>query len=287
MHYTKPFKILIAGCSFSAGIKDNWYAWSCLTEDYLVEKLGRENVKFSNMAQSSAGQTMISNSVINHILNNDTDLVLVQWSAFSRVFGKNDDEALLNMINHFTGATDKSALNLFGTEYSSGTFFDTLSEDMIRTSLIRILLTQLFLNNKKIDYKMWFGWQQLYPEQLNTNNNIKLLTKEVTKDKNLLLFKHSDSYDYECANYLKCGRSTYKSTLEKLFGKKSEDYFWPGSNYGGMTEYIRENLNKNKYNRQDGMEDDQHPSSEGHKVFFEGVIKPILDEKIKEWKAKQ
>lgn len=283
----QQFRILITGCSFSAGVKDNWYAWSCLVEDYLVEQLGRENIQFINLAQSSAGQTTISNNVIDYILNNDVDLVLVQWSAFSRVFGKNDEEALLNMVNHFTNAKDKSNLNLFGTEYSSGTFFDTLSDDMIRNSLTKIMLVQLLLQKKNIDYKMWFGWQQIYPEQINTNQTLINLLSEIEKDTNLLLFKHNDSYDYECANYLKCGRSTYKSTLEKLFGKKNDDYFWPESNYGGMTEYIRENLDKNKYNRQPGMEDDQHPSSDGHMVFFKGVIKPILDKKIQEWKIKK
>lgn len=55
-----------------------------------------------------------------------------------------------------------------------------------------------------------------------------------------------------------------------------------------MTEYIRENLEEGKYNRKDpNVIDDQHPSSLAHKVFFEGVIKPILDEKIKSWKEKK
>ena len=51
---------------------------------------------------------------------------------------------------------------------------------------------------------------------------------------------------------------------------------------------IRENLKEGKYNRADSkVLDDPHPSSLGHSIFFEGVIKPILDEKIKMWKEKQ
>jgi hypothetical protein len=284
------FNVLIAGCSFSDAYRDApWYSWSLLAEDYLKEKLGN-SCKVTQTAKSSAGQTKIADIIFSKILTNDIkyDLVLIQWSAFSRVFGKTEREALFNMYTHFIDKDDRYLINLYGTEYTAGDFLDFVEDDIIKQSLMKILLTKYFLNDKKIDYKMWFGWQQIYPEQINQNKVLIKLLDELINDENFMFFKHEDKYDYELPNYLKCGKGTYQSTLKKMFNIPTKDFFWPGSEFGGMTEYIRENLETGKYNRAEpNVTDDQHPSSLGHKTFFEGVIKPMLDEKIKVWKESQ
>jgi hypothetical protein len=284
------FNVLIAGCSFSEAYVNNpWYSWSLLAEDYLKEKLGN-NYKITQSAKSSAGQTKITDTIFSNVLINNIeyDLVLIQWSAFSRVFGKTERDALFNMYKHFIAGEDKYLINLYGTEYTAGEFLDFVEDDIIKQSLMKILLTKYFLKDKNIDYKMWFGWQQIYPEQINQNKVLVKLLEELINDENFIFFKHDDKYDYELPNYLKCGKGTYQSALKKMFNTPTKDFFWPGSEFGGMTEYIRENLEEGKYNRKDpNVIDDQHPSSLAHKVFFEGFIKPILDEKIKSWKEKK
>jgi hypothetical protein len=285
MNNSNTFNVLIAGCSFSVPEKTNWYSWTVLLENYLKKQL-KDEYSLNILARSSAGQTKISDLVIEATLNdtNKYDLVLIQWSAFSRVFGKTEREALFNLYNHFIDIDDRYLVNLYGTEYTSGDFLDFVEDDIVKQSLLKIVLTQLLLQKKGIDYKMWFGWQQIYKEQINCNPNLSKILDEMESDKNLLFFKHKDAYDYELPNYLNCGKGTYQNALKKLFGHPTKDFYWPGSNYGGMTEYIRENLKNGKYVNK---KNDQHPSSEGHKVFFEGVIKPILDEKIKVWKLEK
>ena len=281
------FNVLIAGCSFSEAYRSGtWYAWSLLADDYLKKQLGN-NYQITQSAKSSAGQTKITDTIFSNILTNDIkyDLVLIQWSAFSRVFGKTERDALFNMYNHFKNGEDRYLINLYGTEYTAGDFLDFVEDDIIKQSLMKILLTKYFLKDKNIDYKMWFGWQQIYPVQIQQNKVLIKLLDELTNDENFMFFKHTDKYDYELPNYLKCGKGTYQSTLQKMLNIPTKDFFWPGSEFGGMTEYIRENLEEGKYNRADpDVTDDQHPSSLGHKVFFEGIIKPILDKKIKECK---
>ena len=76
-------KLLIAGCSFSQSQRDTnnklWSPWSdMINGDFVQEEV--------NVAQSSYGQGMIAQSIINacEVHNYKPDLAIVQWSAVQR-----------------------------------------------------------------------------------------------------------------------------------------------------------------------------------------------------------
>jgi hypothetical protein len=265
-------KILIIGCSFSETFDGvlkypTWVYW-------LSHYLKNENVDIINLSKSGNGNKKISTDVINYLKYNKVDLVLVQWSAFTRVFGNN-----LQYNNDFLHLI-KGSKEYYNIDWEYGDeYFNLLDEKYIVNSLESILETIQFLNNNNINYKMWFGWQQIYPEQINYLN-LNHLIEPIKSDPNFLLFYQKEMYDYELENYGLFSKSNYLDTLHKLFGIDKKKYYYPETEWGGMTEYIRMNLEANKYR----SNTDAHPSELGSKIFFEGVIKllfPSINENIK------
>ena len=248
-------KILIVGCSFSEDINlDNVTSWSYLLRNHLKN----ENIEIINLSKSGQGNGIISDVVVEYVNTHDVDLVLIQWSAFTRIF-KNK-------------RLPKEWYKYKNLEWSEdGNNMDILSKEAIEHSLIKINQTIDCLSSKNIKYKMWFGWQQVYPEQIKEYGLDDLLVK-IENDSNFLLFSQTTIYDYELENYGLFSKSNYILTLLKYIGYKKEDYLHPATKWGGMTEYIRMNLNTDKYINKYDM----HPSTMAHFTFFNNIIKPLF-----------
>jgi len=60
----------------------------------------------------------------------------------------------------------------------------------------------------------------------------------------------------------------YKHIFDKIYN----DNFWRFNNHGGMNEYIISKLGK----EQALVPMDYHPSTKGHKLFYEDIIKPLI-----------
>ena len=249
-------KILIVGCSFSEDINlDNVTSWSYRLRDYLKSS----DYEVTNLSESGQGNGVISDLVIDYVSNNQIDLVLIQWSAFTRIFKIVPTSKHWNKYKNLdweSGDVDKLDLLTFESTYNS---------------LNAIINIQEFLNKNNIKYKMWFGWQQVYPEQIE-HFQLTHLIDIINEDENFILFHQKETWDNELKNYGLFTKSNYATTLLKLFGLSKGENYYPETKWGGMSEYIRMNLNKNRYI----SETDSHPSSEGHRVFFEGVIKPMF-----------
>ena len=88
-------KILIGGCSFSAGGINQYHIWS--------EQLkGSKLVEVKNVARGSYGQGLITQTVVDELIQSDFeyDFVTVQFSAISRSVGGNLDEVLKKIHNN-------------------------------------------------------------------------------------------------------------------------------------------------------------------------------------------
>jgi hypothetical protein len=267
-------RIDIFGCSFSCDPMGNpWIGWPYYLNEY------EPNIKNFNWAKSGIGNTELKDNIITYIeemegRNGSTDLLLIQWSAFSRCYGTSFDE----VIKHHGKQLEKYYLKDW--EHSDGKrpgeiHLDNLSYEITKNNLESILELQTYLQNKNIDYKMWFGWQQVYPEQIEQFGLTELLNK-IKEDKNLILFKQNECYDYELEEYGLLSKSHYALTLKKLFGLDKGNYFHPATEWGGMTEFIRMELEDGKY----VSKNDMHPSTKAQKYFFEQIIKNIIKEKF-------
>ncbi len=248
--------ILIVGCSFSEDINlDNTQSWSYLLRDYLKN----ESINIVNLSQSGQGNGVISDLVMDYVSNSNVDLVLIQWSAFTRIY---PNEVLSKHWNKYK--------NLDWIE--EGDNIDLLTKESTLHSLNTIIETQKFLKNKNIDYRMWFGWQQVYPEQIKEFGYTNMI-EDIESDDNFLLFQQNDMWDDELEGYGLFSKSNYAITLSKMTGLfKGENYYYK-TKWGGMSEYIRMNLNKGKYI----SKTDFHPSSNAHKLFFDDIIKPLFN----------
>jgi hypothetical protein len=225
------------------------------------------------------GNTELKDKIIEYVEeqnkhNGNIDLLLIQWSAFSRCYGTSFDE----VIQHHGEQMEKYYLKDW--EHSDGKrpgeiHLDVLSYDITKSNLESILELQVYLQNKGIEYKMWFGWNQIYPEQIEQYGLSDMLNK-IKEDKNLILFKQDECYDYELEEYGLLSKSHYALTLKKLFGLNKGDYFHPNTDWGGMTEFIRMELKDGKY----VSKNDMHPSTKAQKHFFEKIIKNIIKEKF-------
>ena len=248
-------KILIVGCSFSEDINmDNTQSWSYRLRTHLKN----EQVEIVNLSKSGQGNAVISNTVIDYVSKNHVDLVFVQWSAFTRIYEKGSPLKDWDKYENLDWEVE-------------GTNLDLLTFDSTLNSLNCIIKTMDYLRDNTIDYKMWFGWQQVYPEQIE-EFQLTHLIDIIQRDTNFLLFHQKETWDNELKNYGLFSKSNYASTLLKMFGLSKGENYYPETKWGGMTEYIRMNLSGGRYI----SEHDFHPSSEGYRIFFEGVIKPMF-----------
>lgn len=231
-------KLLIGGCSFSQyqgptteTNKPKWKPWT----DFLMDEF-EEKFKIINRAQSSFGQGMIAQSIVEELIRYDfeVDYVIIQWSAVGRSYSLNKKDFIDRVVQHgelqfaphmeeyVTGKPE-------GQVTGNNPLMDVINETsshFYTASLIKILMTKALLENKKIPYIMFWGWQQI--------------TSEI---------------EYE-----------NKKIIDSIY----DENFWRFNNNGGMNEYIVSNLGK-----EIGLvgKGDFHPSTTGQKFFYDNIVK--------------
>jgi len=70
--------------------------------------------------------------------------------------------------------------------------------------------------------------------------------------------------------------SIYKKN-KKIFDIIYDDSFWRYGDHGGMSEYIIDTIGQDK----GILQNDFHPTTEGHQLFYDNIIKPIADKKLR------
>lgn len=230
--------ILIGGCSFSQyqgppdeNYKPKWKPWT----DLLMEEF-EEKFKIINRAQSSFGQGMIAQTIIEELIRYDfkVDYVVVQWSAVGRSYGMNKKDFIdrvvqngeLQFAPHLEEyVTGKSAGEVTGYNPLMDIINET-SSHFYSASLIKMLMLKSLLEHKNIPYTMFWGWQQITPEIAYEN--------------------------------------------KKLIDLIYDDNFWRFNEHGGMNEYIVSHLGKEIGLVGGG---DFHPSTAGQKFFYDNIVK--------------
>lgn len=227
-------KVLIGGCSFSAGGLNQYHIWSEQLKD---SKL----VEVKNVARGSYGQGLITQTVVDELIQSDFDydFVIVQFSAISRSVGGNLDEVLKKIHNnpnedvseYYSNINDiynKDRNNFVSDKYSK------LESSYYKSSLLKIAFLKDFLENRKIPHLFFWGWQQI--------------DDKVYKE-------HKKIIDY-----------VYDS-----------DNWWSFEIFGGINEFNKFHLGEKEAVL---SSDDFHPSKEGHKNFYRKVIRPKIMEII-------
>jgi hypothetical protein len=174
--------VLVNGCSFSRG-PDSW--------PYVLQN--KYKFDLINLAQCGAGNTYIFESTIFEILNRNYDLVLIMWSAPSRI-----DYRVETVFNSSYTSLQSSKLNdwpakvihpindqdyvqkdwIFGCGFLNNdkemkkvfeSYYRLVSyKQLIESFLIKVLALQNFLKQKKINYV--FSFYQDYIEDLKNAN---------------------------------------------------------------------------------------------------------------------
>lgn len=157
--------IIISGCSFSEYTTgEPYFTWS----NYLLDEF-KHKLKIYNEAKDSQGQGIIVQKVIDRIidLKFDVDLIIIQWSAITRGFAKNEIDFIKRIIDN------KSYIDFlpFSLEYYGGGDLDYVSDSneiihdiYYKYSLVQMILLINFLENYNLKYKMFWGWQQISNE---------------------------------------------------------------------------------------------------------------------------
>lgn len=222
--------ILIAGCSFSFSQKNQknrkWKPYSDMIEDNF-------DVTIRNEAKSSFGQSRIVDSVISSIELEEflPDFVIIQLSAFSRGYSINQEEFIKRIIHDKSFDLSTSDEDLINQEIKDRVSysFDIIEKSYYINSFSRTLLLKNYLQNKKIPYMMFHGWQQIDE------------------------------------------KSEWASVWEN---KIYDTNFWRHNNFGGLSEFVVDNIGELNAI----VPNDFHPSTKGHRFFYEKIIYPLLKE---------
>jgi hypothetical protein len=231
-------KILIGGCSFSESylkrkgeVTDHpWIPYTDLLENHY------KDFEVTNTARDSAGNSEISENIVEQVIKNDYDFVIVQWSAMGRGSAKTEAEWIEKLINsksldRLHRESEYLNTGLDEGQTSNGDWAGHVSSNHYRTSLLKIKMTQAVLENKNVPYVFFWGWRQL------------------------------NDYLYQ----------KNKKLVDSIY---EANWWYPNDKLDGMKQYVCSILSE------EGLADDGlHPSSKGHKLFFENIIKPIFDDK--------
>lgn len=235
-------KLLIGGCSFSQQTNgtENPF-WKSWT-DFLSEDYDKQ-LKIINTAESSFGQSLIIKSLMEQLIELDfkVDMVIVQWSAVARGYSTNQDDFVKRIMNQ--GDFKFAA---YQEEYVNG--------------------------YKGVTYE-YEGW---VTDNLNVID-LEYYTSSIDK---IILFK----YLLETHNIPYVMFWGWEQITPEIYQKKKKwldimynENFWTFGKHGGMLEWIVDKIGKeNAY----VSPNDFHPSTQGHELFYNQIIKDIINTKI-------
>ena len=271
--------IIFAGCSFSdEGVFDDNFNVELLknTISYetlripttikihkyfavdLINQNKIDDVKIYTIARGSYGNHVIFDKLKQKIVDiklnypNDKIYAIIQLSALLRP-GKKISNIDINVNDY---PYDYGAENL--TDYDS-------IKNIFINHISNIENINNFCKENSITNKIFFGWANLFMEdfiEYDLIHKIEILKKIVS------FYKYNDADD-EMKTYCAGKKPTLNS--KSIFGLNT--YNVSGGEFGGITEYSRDNLPiGQRYN----SIFDAHPSSKSYYVYYHNIIKPWL-----------
>ena len=171
--------LLVGGCSFSepkGHLNDeeykpwgNWIPWTDLVGQHQKNKW-----IIKNTAQGSLGNPLISNKIMEFILNHKVkpDLVILQWSAIGRAYSVNEKQFTKRIVEDVGNGGIEFAPHMGeyisenGREGWVTNLVDQVSDSFYRNSLVSMIGLQCFLESQNIPYFTFWGWSQ-FDKELN------------------------------------------------------------------------------------------------------------------------
>ena len=267
--------IIFAGCSFSdEGVFEDNFNFELLKNNisyetlripstikihkYFALDLINENkiddVKIYTIARGSYGNHVIFDKLKEKIIEikskypNDKIYALVQLSALIRFGVMSGLDVDVNNYPY-----DYCTENLTDYESLKNVFLNHISN---------IENINSFCEENSVINKIFFGWANLFTEdffEYDMTHKIDDLKKIVT------FYKYGDTYD-EMETY--CAGRKPKLNSKFIFGLNT--YNIPSGEFGGITEYSRDNL---EIGRRYNLITDAHPSSNSYYIFYKNIIK--------------
>ena len=272
--------IIFAGCSFSdEGVFEDNFNVESLKNTISYETLGipittikihkyfaldliNENkiddVKIYTIARGSYGNHVIFDKLKQKIIDiklnypNDKIYAVIQLSA------------LLRPVNKMSNIDID--VNNYPYDYGLENLTDYYSIKNIFTNHIsNIENINNFCKENNVINKIFFGWANLFIEDFIEYD----LIHKISDIKEIVTFYKYNSVDDEMETY--CAGKKPTSNSKSIFGLNV--YNVPAGDFGGITEFSRDNLEIGKrYN----LIIDAHPSSNSYYVFYKNIIKQWL-----------
>ena len=157
--------LLVGGCSFSEskGGHGGWIPWTDI-----ATKEFKDSWDVRNTSQGSIGNPLISNKIMEFILNHKIkpDLVILQWSAIGRAYSVNEKQFTKRIIEDVANGGIEFAPHMGeyisenGKEGWVTNVIDKISDSFYQNSLSSMIGLQSFLESQDIPYFTFWGWTQ-------------------------------------------------------------------------------------------------------------------------------
>ena len=271
--------IIFAGCSFSdEGVYEDNFNINLLKEHVnfdtlrvpntlkvhkyfaldLINQNLTDNIKIYTIARGSYGNHVIFDKlkkIVKEIKEknpNDKIYAMIQLTA---------------LIRH--GAMTNIDINIkdypfdYSSDYSEN-FYESFRNIYLK-HFENIENIHNFCEEENIIHKMYFGWANLFSDDFEEYN---LFSKLQSIEKIVDFYKYNDAYD-EMETY--CAGKKPNKTKQKI--NNIDTYHIKGDNFGGLTEYGRDNL---PIGQRYHLIFDAHPSSKSYYIFYHDIIKPWM-----------
>jgi len=260
----KKLKLLHAGCSFSI-LGSTLY-------DEMIEK--DFSISVLNVAQVSAGNTYIVNSVIENMKKYKYDYVLIQLSALIRPF-----------VDNFPIKFQLEAPFDYIINHESFLAESIVPKNIINYNLEIILSLQEKLILDKIPHKFYWGWEQLYEEEIKQDEKSKLTLDKIIENGTMWFHEYDEGF-YDKFNYLTCTPRARDKFFNFFKRESVPDNWYPANKYGGSLEFIRDEIGEEGFtcdptvhhHHHEGFTYDNHPNKIGQLVFYEKVMRKWIQE---------
>jgi len=224
--------------------KLNTYGCSFTKNLLQIEEIFHPHFNYTNYGEDSASNFFIFNRFRDTAEQNST--CIIQWSSLTR---PNDD-------------------NFSIVKNSDNPLFDLLEQWYIILKEV-----QRISKNRNIKLIQFVGWAVWKDSELNDYHRDKL------KSFDIIWLESSPQWDLITSNCFQFQQPNHWSSNENEQGL----YHWERLQWGGMSEWIRENVDINnrytyipEHQRNGGPEIDPHPSPFAMKEFYEKLILPKI-----------